>query len=112
MYSLGIDVGSSSIKVSLMDIATGACVASATNPKVEMTIDAPQSGWAEQAPQMWWDYVIEGIKEVGQSCDLSQIGSIGISYQMHGLVVDKDGEPCVNRLLVRFARCGDRTRGI
>ncbi len=94
MYSLGIDVGSSSIKVSLMDIQSGACVASATNPSVEMTIDAPQSGWAEQAPQMWWGYVVDGIKQIGESCDLSQIASIGISYQMHGLVVlDAAGEP-------------------
>ncbi|MFR9651701.1 MAG: FGGY family carbohydrate kinase [Rikenellaceae bacterium] len=94
MYSLGIDVGSSSIKVSLMDIKSGACVASATNPSVEMAIDAPQSGWAEQAPQMWWGYVVDGIKQIGESCDLSQIASIGISYQMHGLVVlNEAGEP-------------------
>ncbi len=94
MYSLGIDVGSSSIKVSLMEIATGACVASATNPSVEMAIDAPQSGWAEQSPQMWWDYIVEGVRQMGATCDLSQVLSIGVSYQMHGLVVvDKDGQP-------------------
>ena len=51
MKSLGIDIGSSSVKVSLLDIATGACVASSTNPAQEMPIDAPQSGWAEQDPR-------------------------------------------------------------
>ncbi len=94
MYSLGIDIGSSSIKVSLMDIESGRCVASATNPSQEMEIYAEQSGWAEQDPDMWWGYVKEGISQIGREADLSEIRSIGISYQMHGLVVvDKDGRP-------------------
>ncbi len=94
MYSLGVDIGSSSIKVSLMDIATGECVASATNPSQEMEIYAAQSGWAEQDPEMWWHYATEGIKQIGASADLAKIVSIGISYQMHGLVVvDKSGTP-------------------
>lgn len=94
MYSLGIDVGSSSIKVSLMEISSGRCIASATNPSQEMAIDAVQSGWAEQDPNMWWDYVKQGIAQVGQKADVKQIKAIGISYQMHGLVVvDEAGEP-------------------
>ncbi len=94
MYSLGLDIGSSSIKVSLMDVATGACVASATNPSPEMPIDALQSGWAEQSPEMWWKYIKMGIEQIAQKVDISKVASIGISYQMHGLVVvDKDGEP-------------------
>ncbi len=94
MYSLGLDIGSSSIKVSLMDIATGACLASATNPSPEMPIDAVQSGWAEQAPQMWWEYIKMGISQIAEKVDISKVASIGISYQMHGLVVvDKCGEP-------------------
>ncbi len=94
MYSLGIDIGSSSIKVSLMDIESGRCVTSATNPSSEMTIDAIQSGWAEQDPNMWWGYVLEGLKQISQTAQLSEVKSIGISYQMHGLVVvDRDGEP-------------------
>ncbi len=94
MYSLGIDIGSSSIKVSLMDIATGACLASATNPSPEMPIDALQSGWAEQAPEMWWSYVKMGVEQIAQKVDISKVASIGISYQMHGLVVlDKEGKP-------------------
>ena len=50
MKSLGIDIGSSSVKVSLLDIPTGECVASATNPAAEMPIDALQGGWAEPDP--------------------------------------------------------------
>lgn len=53
MKSLGIDIGSSSVKVSLMDIETGACVASATQPAQEMPIEARHSGWAEQDPDLW-----------------------------------------------------------
>ncbi len=94
MYSLGIDIGSSSIKVSLLEIATGRCVASATNPSQEMEIYAERSGWAEQDPEMWWGYVKEGIAQIGKEADVAKISSIGISYQMHGLVVvDKAGKP-------------------
>ena len=92
--SLGIDVGSSSVKVSLMDIATGECVASSTNPSQEMTIDAQQSGWAEQDPDMWWSYAVEGIRKIAASHPMSNVASIGITYQMHGLVVlNKEHKP-------------------
>ena len=64
MKSLGIDIGSSSVKVSLLDIPTGECVASATNPAAEMPIEALRSGWAEQDPEMWWHYVREGIRQI------------------------------------------------
>ncbi len=94
MFSLGVDVGSSSVKVSLMEIESGVCVASATNPSSEMPIEAQQSGWAEQAPEMWWQYASEGIKQIGEKFALSEVRSIGITYQMHGLVVvDAEGTP-------------------
>ncbi len=94
MYSLGIDVGSSSIKVSLLDIEKGICVTSSTNPKVEMPISAPEKGFAEQDPEMWWKYIREGVEDIGARCDLKQLVSIGISYQMHGLVaLGQDGKP-------------------
>ena len=87
MYSLGIDVGSSSVKVALLDIKGGKCVCSATNPKSEAPIKAVQKGWAEQDPKSWWKYMVEGIKEMANAgYDLSKVQSIGISYQMHGLV--------------------------
>ena len=94
MKSLGIDVGSSSVKVSLLDIASGACVASSTNPSQEMPIDALQSGWAEQDPEMWWNYAVEGIRKIAAEYPMSDVVSIGITYQMHGLVVlDKANRP-------------------
>ena len=95
MYSLGIDVGSSSVKVALLDIAGGKCVCSATNPKSEAPIKAVRKGWAEQDPKSWWKYMSDGIHEMAAAgFDMGKVVSIGISYQMHGLVaLDKDGEP-------------------
>lgn len=92
--SLGIDIGSSSVKVSLLDIASGECVTSSTNPSQEMPIEALQSGWAEQDPDMWWKYVVEGIKKISEQYSMSDVASIGITYQMHGLVaLDKENRP-------------------
>lgn len=108
MYSLGIDVGSSSVKVSLLDIESGKCLASATNPKSEAEIVSPQKGWAEQDPESWWLYVCEGIKEISSSCDISKVASIGISYQMHGLVVlDEDCRPVRNAIIWCDSRAVD-----
>jgi xylulokinase len=93
MYLLGYDVGSSSVKASLIDAATGRCVASAFHPKKEMKIDAPKAGWAEQDPDQWWANLILATNDVMQTAEIdsSAIGAIGIAYQMHGLVlVDKD----------------------
>ena len=92
--TLGIDMGSSSIKVSLMDVATGECVASSTNPKVEMPIEALQSGWAEQDPEMWWGYICDGVREIAKTHSMAEVGAIGITYQMHGMVaLDSEGTP-------------------
>ena len=94
MKTIGIDMGSSSVKVSLMDVETGRCIASSTNPKVEMPIDAPLSGWAEQDPEMWWRYICDGIRAVSADNSLTDVRAVGITYQMHGLVMlDKDGQP-------------------
>ena len=93
MKSLGIDIGSSSIKVSLLDIPTGECVASATNPAAEMPIEALRSGWAEQDPQDWWDAVVRGLKVILPKANVpkDQIAGVSFSGQMHGLVaLDKD----------------------
>ena len=77
-YLLGFDVGSSSVKASLVDVETGEIVASKFYPEREAPIKAVKAGWAEQEPQMWWD-------------NAKLILAIGISYQMHGLVcVDKN----------------------
>lgn len=92
-YLLGLDVGSSSVKASLVNVETGECEASDFHPKTEAPIIAHKAGWAEQEPEMWWDNMKLGLakimKETGASGE--DIAAIGISYQMHGLVcVDKD----------------------
>lgn len=95
MYSLGIDIGSSSVKVSLLDIQSGKCVAPATNPKTEAPITALRKGWAEQSPDMWWIQILNGIAEItAAGYSMYEVGCIGITYQMHGLVaVGADGKP-------------------
>ncbi|HTO93951.1 MAG TPA: FGGY family carbohydrate kinase [Bacteroidota bacterium] len=93
MLTLGCDIGSSSIKVALFDAASGRLLASAYSPKQEMPINAPQGGWAEQDPAAWWDHLKTATAEALASSgrDGREIGAIGISYQMHGLVVvDRD----------------------
>ncbi len=89
MLLLGIDVGTSSIKVSVVDSQTQQCVGSAQFPEVESEIKSVQAGWAEQSPEMWWQHVQEAIRRAGssRSINLADVGAIGISYQMHGLVV-------------------------
>jgi len=93
MYLLGIDVGTSSIKVSVVDASSGDTIASAQYPDSESEILAPKYGWAEQSPDMWWDHVQKAISSCNaqRKYDPLQISAIGIAYQMHGLViVDKD----------------------
>ncbi len=87
MYFLGLDVGSSSVKLSILDGESGKAVASTQYPKSELDILSPQSGWAEQAPETWWDCIREGCKELFAKVDASKVAAIGISYQMHGLVL-------------------------
>ena len=92
-YLLGFDVGSSSVKASLVNADTGKCAATAFYPESEAPIIAVKAGWAEQDPQMWWDNAKLSLKKImaesGVTAD--EIAAIGISYQMHGLVcVDKD----------------------
>lgn len=91
---LGFDVGSSSVKASLVDVATGKCVASAFYPKSEAPITSKRIGWAEQDPRMWWDNLKLATAEVLSKAGKVKVEAVGISYQMHGLVcVGKDGEP-------------------
>jgi xylulokinase len=89
MYSIGYDVGSSFIKASLVEISTGKCVASGMAPDEEMRMEAPESGWAEQDPKMWWEHLKETTFRIFRNSEFSpaDVSSIGISYQMHGLVL-------------------------
>ncbi len=89
MYSIGYDIGSSSIKCSIFDIEKGEVIIQGFYPEQEMEISSPEPGWAEQNPETWWEYVKIITKQLLQksNIDVQQVKSIGISYQMHGLVV-------------------------
>ena len=99
-YLLGFDVGSSSVKASLVDADTGMCAADAFFPEREAPITAVKAGWAEQDPRMWWDNAKLALKKVMHVANVKgeEIKAVGISYQMHGLVcVDK------NQQVLRFS---------
>ena len=90
MLLLGIDLGTSSVKVSVVDAHTRRCLASVSYPDdTERTIVARQPGWAEQDPRQWWQDVQAAIRKAHatQAYRPADIGAIGIAYQMHGLVV-------------------------
>ncbi|MCE5250646.1 carbohydrate kinase [bacterium] len=89
MYVLGYDVGSSSIKASLLDTGTGDIVASASSPDKELDILAIKPGWAEQHPETWWEHLKNATARMLSRVHVNtrDIRAVGISYQMHGLVV-------------------------
>jgi xylulokinase len=93
---LGLDIGSSSVKASVVDVATGRSIALAQSPQEEMPMVSVQTGWAEQDPDMWWEHVKKSVHLCLRSNAVNPdfIKAIGISYQMHGLVVvGKDHKP-------------------
>lgn len=114
MHLLGFDIGSSSVKVSLIDGKNGNCIASSFHPKQEMTITAHKAGWAEQEPELWWKNLKLALADVlkESKIDPASIQSIGISYQMHGLVmVDKNHKvirPSIIWCDSRAAAIGDK----
>ncbi len=89
MYLLGCDIGSSSVKASIVDSESGLTLGNGFYPKEEAPIMAKRPGWAEQNPEDWWTYQKEAIREAiaDAGIDPQEIRAIGISYQMHGLVV-------------------------
>jgi len=93
MYLLGLDIGSSSVKVAIVKASDATVVASCQQPKTEMDIMVNGNGWAEQDPESWWLFAQQAIRQAIEEAgiDGQLIQSIGISYQMHGLVlVDKN----------------------
>jgi len=95
-YLLGLDIGSSSVKAALVEVDSGKTVAVCQSPQEEMVISSPQSGWAEQEPEMWWGHAKESFQLAVKKSGINskEIVAIGISYQMHGLVcVNKDSKP-------------------
>ena len=96
MIGIGYDVGSSFIKAALVEVETGNPIARARIPEVEISMISLQPGWAEQDPNLWWQYLCQATQKLLAEAKIKseQISSIGISYQMHGLVlVDRDLNP-------------------
>jgi xylulokinase len=110
MLLLGIDLGTSSVKVSVLDAVTQKTVASVQYPDAELDIISVQPGWAEQSPDLWW----ENVKQAILKCNATNlynpldIAGIGIAYQMHGLVlVDKDQHVLRNSIIWCDSRAVD-----
>ncbi len=101
-YLLGLDIGSSSIKACVLDIQSQRIAGSATSPQTELDIISPKPGMAEQSPETWWQQVrlAIGMLRSDSSIDMSKIRAIGISYQMHGLVmIDKNRKLLANSII-------------
>ncbi|REE01570.1 xylulokinase [Marinoscillum furvescens] len=89
MYFLGYDIGSSSIKAAIIDASSNQQLAVASYPEKEMDMISEEPGWAEQHPEDWWAHACEATRIVLEKAgiDGAQVKGIGISYQMHGLVL-------------------------
>ncbi|KAF2509418.1 carbohydrate kinase [Flavobacterium zhairuonense] len=102
MYYIGYDIGSSSVKAAIVEAETGKKVIVLNEPQNEMEILSIHPDWAEQDPEMWWQYICTATKRAIKEAniDASKIQGIGISYQMHGLViVDQEGAPLRNSII-------------
>ncbi len=114
MLLLGIDMGTSSVKVSVVDASAQLCIVSAQSPETESEIIAPAPGWAEQSPDMWWEHVQSAILKLNaqRKYDPGDIEAIGIAYQMHGLVmVNKERKSLRNSIIwcdSRAVELGDK----
>lgn len=102
MYTIGYDIGSSSIKAALVETGSGKSISVVSEPAVEMEMIALNNGWAEQDPDEWWTHVCNATRQLIQknNMDPKNITGIGISYQMHGLVaIDIEGRPVRNSII-------------
>jgi len=102
MLLLGIDLGTSSIKVSVIDSQTQQCLCTVQYPETETAIIAEHPGWAEQSPDTWWENVQQAIIKANSTglYDSKSVGAIGIAYQMHGLVlVDREHKVLRNSII-------------
>lgn len=113
-YTIGYDIGSSSVKIALVEASTNKSVAVVTEPEHEMPIHAEHTHWAEQDPEMWWNYVCKGTQRILKENGVqpSQLMAVGISYQMHGLVILDDNKELVRDSIIwcdsRAVEIGDK----
>lgn len=111
MLVLGIDLGTSSVKVSVLDTSLQQIVASAQYPSSEAEILTPSPTWAEQDPERWWEHVKQAIIacHARGGYHPKDIGAIGIAYQMHGLVLlDRQHRLLRNAIIWCDSRAVDR----
>lgn len=102
MYYIGYDIGSSSVKAAIVEAETGKKIIVLNEPQNEMEIVSVHADWAEQDPEMWWEYICKATKRAIREAniDASKIVGVGISYQMHGLViVDQAGKALRNSII-------------
>jgi xylulokinase len=117
MLLLGIDVGTSSIKVSVVDAQTQQCVASVQYPETESPIISDRPGYAEQPPDMWWHHVQQAILKAHalKQYRPADIGAIGIAYQMHGLVLVDEKQQVLRNAIIwcdsRAVEIGEKAFG-
>lgn len=115
MFLLGIDVGSSSVKASLVEVESGSVVGAGQFPESELEIDAPRAGWAEQDPDTWWNAARRAVNTALKAAEIQpgEVAAIGIAYQMHGLVcLDREGRslrPSIIWCDSRAVEIGERT---
>ena len=110
MLLLGIDIGTSSIKVSVIMAQTQQCICTAQYPETESEIISLKPGWAEQSPDTWWEHVQLAILKLNaqQKYNPQDIAAIGIAYQMHGLVmVNKEQQVLRNSIIWCDSRAVD-----
>lgn len=107
---LGYDLGSSSVKASVIEARSGKLIASATSPREEMNIISVQPGWAEQNPDTWWKHIVIATRELieKKGVEPDSISAIGIAYQMHGLVAVDESQKVVRPSIIWCdSRAGD-----
>ena len=110
MYYIGYDLGSSFIKVSIVCSKTGKNIHTLNEPSDEMQIISTKEGWAEQDPETWWNHICNGTKRILKESKVNnnEITSVGISYQMHGLVIiDEEGKSLRNSIIWCDSRAVD-----
>ncbi len=106
MLYIGVDLGTSAVKLLLMS-------ADGTIENVvskEYPLYFPHPGWSEQKPEDWWDAVVAGIRELTEGFDKSRVAGISFGGQMHGLVIlDENDDVIRPAILWNDGRTGKET---